>query len=529
MSGESAQILSDELAECWRLACSGQSVAALTQVKSLFQQVKDSGDTRAIATCLTQIAWYCLQLGQAEQGLDCAFAARRLWARCEDASGEAHASAIASWLLVEMGLTEEGFEEAELALALAERQSDPAMLARALNAKAIVLMYSRQPELSEPLLERAIDLVEMHREPGLLALLLINRAYGQVSSAELAESQGDADAGRNWRDLAVETNDAAIAAAEATGDGWNLRTALCNGAEYHALLDRPDMAHAYLARWQAVAGEPGMRERIHHLYTTGELLTRTGALPQALAICEEAAELAETTTHANNQANAARRLSDVHEAMGNFETALALHKRYHVLYELQLSEATRRRAHVADIRQETGKLRARADRLAEEAAHDGLTGLLNRRSFDKALVELEGKEFALALLDLDFFKSVNDLYSHVVGDAVLQRIAALLEARCGPHMQAFRVGGEEFALLFPKDTHAQVTQRCEAVRADIAGVDWHELGEGLTVTASIGVASGSGGLVLMAMADSRLYAAKAAGRNCVVSTDVAEVRYGVTG
>ncbi|SEQ02120.1 diguanylate cyclase (GGDEF) domain-containing protein [Devosia sp. YR412] len=521
--------LSDELAESWRLACSGQSVVALSRAKLLFKRLQDSGDDRAIAACLTQIAWFCLQLGQAEHGLDCAYAAKRLWGRCEDTSGEVHATAIASWLLLEMGLTEEAFEEADRALELAERQSDPAMLARALNAKAIVLMYSRQPELSGPLLDRAMDLVEMHQEPGLMALLLINRAYGQVTSAEMAEFEGDAEAGRHWRDLAVDTNDAAIAAAEASGDGWNLRTALCNGAEYHVLLDRPEQAHDYLGRWAGVAGEPGLRERIHLLYTKGEVLTLTGRLAEALEICEQAVALADGTTHTDHQANAVRRLSDVHEAMGNFEAALALHKRYHGLYERQLSEVTRRRAHVADIRDETSKLRAAAERLAEEAAHDGLTGLSNRRSFDQAMLGLEGTEFALAIVDLDFFKSVNDLFSHVVGDAVLRQVGALLATHAENGVQAFRLGGEEFALIFPQDDLDSAARHCEAIRAEIAAVDWQALGEGLTVTASIGVATGSNGSALMSVADGRLYDAKAAGRNRVVSMDALEPRYGITG
>jgi diguanylate cyclase len=524
LPGDPASDLTAELAETWRLGRTGQSVAALSRAKVLFQQARDAGDTVSTASSLTQIAWFCLQLGQAEHGLDAAIAAKRLYVRGGNITGEAHAAAIFSWLLLEMGLNEEAYEEAGQAVELAEAQDEPGVLAYALNAKASVLMYARQPLLSGPLLERAIELMQSRGEPSAVALFLINLAYGQVTCGEIAEQEGRLDEGRDWRETAVKTNDIAIVTAESGGDGWNLRTALCNGAEYHALLGRPEEAHAYLQRWLGVAGQPGMRERIHYLYTLGELLTRTGELSAALDICREAVALADATTHVNHQANTVRRLGDIHEAMGDFQAALAMHKRYHGLYEVQLSEATRRRAHIADIRLENGRLRAEAERLADEAARDGLTGLPNRRSFDQMMAAMAGTELALGILDLDFFKSVNDRFSHVVGDAVLRRTADLLAARASADLRAFRLGGEEFALVFPNHGLDYAVTRCEAICSDIAVMDWQDLAAGLAITASIGVAIGPAGSALMAAADRRLYRAKAAGRNRVTGDEPPEVR-----
>lgn len=529
MSGEFAPDLNAELAKCWRLGHTGQSARALSRAKMLFQRAREADDTPATASVLTQIAWYSLQLGHPENGLESAIAAKRLSLRCANRTGEAHAAAICSWLLIEMGLNEEAYDEAEQAVALAEGQDDPGVLAYAYNSKAIVHMYARQPLLAAPLLERALDLTEDLGEPSATALFLINLAYGEVTQAEQSEQEGDIARGANWREAALLTNDRAIATAEAGGDGWNLRTALCNGAEYLALLDRPEQAQAYLDRWAMVAGEPGLREQIHYLYTLGELLTRTGALEAALKVCQEAMALADTTTHLDHQANTVRRLADIHEAMGNYQTALTLQKRYQMLYEMRLNEVTRRRAHIAEIRLENGRLRAAAERLAEAAASDGLTGLPNRRSFDERFAALDGAEISLAILDLDYFKSVNDRYSHAVGDAVLRRTAELLAARSTPDLQVFRLGGEEFALIFPRHGLDYAATRCEAIRSDIAALNWRDLADGLAVTASIGVAVGASGSALMASADRRLYLAKAAGRNCVISADDADDLFATAG
>ncbi|GGO38929.1 sensor domain-containing diguanylate cyclase [Deinococcus humi] len=85
------------------------------------------------------------------------------------------------------------------------------------------------------------------------------------------------------------------------------------------------------------------------------------------------------------------------------------------------------------------------------AYHDGLTGLSNRRAFDVQLKQLvhEGQPFELLLLDLNNFKQVNDQYGHPAGDALLQRVAACLARVSQGEGTAYRIGGDEFGLLFP--------------------------------------------------------------------------------
>ena len=373
-----------------------------------------------------------------------------------------------------------------------------------------------------PLLERSLKLVRGLNDACAESIYLTNLAFSQVSLAEAAEHVGNAEEGRRRRERALVTNDRAIARAEACGDKWSLRTALCNGAEYYALVGQVERGLGYLERWEAVTGEVGLREHIHYLYTRGELLTLAGRLPEALTTCEAAVALAEVNSNVDHKANTHRRLAEVHEALGHYQEALALYKQFHIAYQRQMGEVTRRRAQLVEMQLENHKLRARAAAFEDEAGRDPLTGLPNRRSFDAAFEQWRGGQFCLGIRALDHVKAVNDRHSHLVGDAVLRRVAEVLGS-LAPAMLAFRLGGEEFALLFPGQELAASQAIAEAVRREIEVTSWSGTVDGLKVTASIGLAVarlGAGQADVMAAADRRLYQAKAMGRNQVVAGDV---------
>jgi diguanylate cyclase (GGDEF)-like protein len=166
-------------------------------------------------------------------------------------------------------------------------------------------------------------------------------------------------------------------------------------------------------------------------------------------------------------------------------------------------------------------------RVASQAATDGLTGLANRRSFDAGLAlewrRADGDSLALVLVDLDDFKSINDKLGHQAGDAVLRRVAVILDSGARQGDLAARYGGEEFALLAPETDLAGATKLAERLRADLeaATIELPDGGE-LGVTASFGVAV-KGELEraeqLVAAADEALYEAKRNGKNQVVAGD----------
>lgn len=166
----------------------------------------------------------------------------------------------------------------------------------------------------------------------------------------------------------------------------------------------------------------------------------------------------------------------------------------------------------------------------EMSTVDGLTRLTNRRSF----LERSETEFARAsrvpetgiscvMMDIDFFKKINDTRGHHAGDAVLVQTAALLLAQARPYDEVARYGGEEFAILLPETSLEDAAKIAERLREGIASQNIVVEGKPVPVTASFGVASYPAPGIetisdLLKAADKALYKAKYSGRNRVVAT-----------
>jgi diguanylate cyclase (GGDEF)-like protein len=167
----------------------------------------------------------------------------------------------------------------------------------------------------------------------------------------------------------------------------------------------------------------------------------------------------------------------------------------------------------------TGKLQGR---LLEQTIIDPLTGAFNRRHMEACLsdaVERNRRNGALAsllLLDIDYFKRINDQFGHAAGDEVLKGVAALIKQRARKLDLLFRIGGEEFVLFLPDTGEDDAVTLAEQLRASIAESD---LLAGQPVTVSIGVSElqvGESPGSWVNHADEGLYRAKEAGRNRVV-------------
>ena len=168
--------------------------------------------------------------------------------------------------------------------------------------------------------------------------------------------------------------------------------------------------------------------------------------------------------------------------------------------------------------------------LVSQSRVDGKTGLLNAATWQReAAAEVAravrtGAPLAVALLDLDKFKLVNDTYGHVAGDEVLSAVARSLGTVLREYDQAGRFGGEEFAVLLPQTRSADAFRVAERIRASIASLVVTDRGSDdsarIPVTVSIGVAALDAGsrrelAELLAAADAALYRAKASGRDQV--------------
>ena len=161
------------------------------------------------------------------------------------------------------------------------------------------------------------------------------------------------------------------------------------------------------------------------------------------------------------------------------------------------------------------------------AVTDELTGLYNRRYFDRHLTLMldkareQHRDMAVMLIDMDFFKAVNDTYGHDTGDAVLREFALRLRRNIRGVDLACRYGGEEFVVLMPDTDYRQAQGVAERVRMAVAERSFEiASGRGLTITISVGLALNESQVdspeALLKRADVALYRAKREGRNRVV-------------
>lgn len=195
---------------------------------------------------------------------------------------------------------------------------------------------------------------------------------------------------------------------------------------------------------------------------------------------------------------------------------------------LQRSRLAAQRAALAEfgevIRSEQAKvaqLQQELEDLRTETHHDSMTGLLNRRGLETSMGRLENQNYTLLLLDIDFFKRINDAHGHPTGDAVLKSVGGVLKQCVRGHDLVARYGGEEFAVVLPDTPPSAAEIVATRIRTTVASRRFvkRQCGSSLgKVTVSIG---GAGRLArenwatVVDRADEALYRSKREGRDKV--------------
>jgi diguanylate cyclase (GGDEF)-like protein/PAS domain S-box-containing protein len=165
--------------------------------------------------------------------------------------------------------------------------------------------------------------------------------------------------------------------------------------------------------------------------------------------------------------------------------------------------------------------------LIDQAIHDPLTGLFNRRYMEETLereilrVRRKGVPLGIIMVDIDHFKRVNDIFGHEAGDAMLRAVASFIKGCVRREDIACRYGGEEFILIMPEASGEITGERAEQIRQGVERLQVDYDGEILRATVSLGVAvyplDGEQGDAVIKAADAALYRAKEGGRNRVAT------------
>lgn len=278
---------------------------------------------------------------------------------------------------------------------------------------------------------------------------------------------------------------------------------------------------------------------------TGRIHFILNNLPAAREQLEVARGLAGQITSTLFEMQAEELLYSISKQEQDYPAALHHHRRYTELTlalidtqnRHQIDPTTRRRMRrmenelaLAQSEEENSSLLARLhlheehiQALKVEAETDPLTGVYNRRALEERLdrelyrASQTHRPLSILMLDIDHFKQVNDLHSHLTGDAVLRTLAGIVQTCCRQDEFITRYGGEEFTILLPGATVETARQVAERIRLSIAQHDWTSIKPELgTITVSIGVTErheGDSAHDLLARVDHFLYQAKEQGRN----------------
>jgi diguanylate cyclase (GGDEF)-like protein len=342
-------------------------------------------------------------------------------------------------------------------------------------------------------------------------------------------------------------------------------------AETYALFDRLDDAERCVQAARDIhADHPGGFNEVHWRWAAAALAAARDTGAGALGALGAAAEAAEAAHHLPTLCKAHAELARRYAALGRYEQAYRHQQRlldaqtkrlrsrasarYYLLkVEHELTHVRVERDRAERERQESEALNRTLERLnrelvarmreieklqaqlATEAVHDSLTQLFNRRYLDSTLPGLLGgaarrdTPLALALVDLDHFKRINDRFGHPAGDTVLVQVAKLLGSALRPADVVARYGGEEFCIVLP-DTDGggalvALGMLAQKLRLLDIVVDGESLGP-LTFSAGVAVFphDGEGVATLVAAADRALYAAKRRGRDRIVLTSAHAAR-----
>lgn len=490
--------------------------------------------TTGLAAALSLLAHYNCVLGEWGRTLTQATQALAILEPGEPclALGELYESL--GWAYYHMGDYVQSLEYLMRALEIAERLDEASLQAYALDRIAAVHASAGHPEIGRTTHERSLA---MHRELGDElgeALALNNVAYTYLDLGDL--------------DRALECARAAQRYCERSGNLYLHMGVYDTLAELHITKGDLDSAEKYSRLDLAMARKAGsVPDEGNAMLTLGRIAFLRGRHTEAIVAARAALQEAEDRGRLVERYTCYELLSEIFAAQGDHEAALDNYKRFHTLKQDRVDGEARSRLtslqvqyQISSAKKDAEIMRLRnlaLEREVEErriaqatlearASLDPLTGLFNRGHLtafaeELRLVASADHSLAVILFDIDYFKQVNDVYGHLVGDHVLVAVARILRENARNSDVPCRFGGDEFLLVLDGHDAAAAAAVAQRLRAAVAVADIRRGDAQVSITISAGVAALDAGADLdlrdlIDRADQALYQAKHSGRNRVV-------------
>lgn len=497
------------------------------------------GDEHRHADALSRISVHSARLSELEQAVRAGKEALRIYESVDDMLGASRTNAILAYAFFLADLLSEaaahGIEAQRQALACGDAQ------AQRWASLRLSMVYDGMGQIETAIgfAQRALAGARQCGDAETLFAALNNLA--EIYYDNWVDEPVDKPGREEALELAVARAREALAVARAGRNPHRETYALNSLARPLMALGRHEEAAQVLQLARTIADTNGYR----FLYVSALLLVARGFRLSGRpteAIEAYRSVIAARDLEVTLEGEAHQALYELFKERGEFELALSHHEKFHSLrtseltaradwqgkllmvkYELEAAQQQARRAQL-----EAEMQRVRADQLDQTAHTDPLTGAYNRRFFEAHLPRLlqraaeRSLPLSAAMLDVDYFKRINDRFGHAAGDRVLIALCKVVTSIVRGSDILVRVGGEEFLVLFV-DTPLHVASGvCERLRHQVESHPWQEIEPALQVAVSSGVAVWDGAESAtdwIARIDAALYRAKSGGRNRVVVAD----------
>ena len=518
---------------------------------------REAHDKASLARALRLLVTLNGREGLAEQAIAAGQAVLPSLRETGDDAARADVLCSMAMAFLDLGLNQEALDHISESVEAARTCGDTRLLCLAYNRVGLTKGHLGRFEEGERFLTESLAMARELQSEEEIYRALTNLGVVASDAFDAYESRGDSVAALAAIERARRHGEEALIVARRSGNAYREALTLSNLGRYLGVSGQEKAAFTLLDHARTLALQNGHRSLTQACDgNRAELLVRQKRYDEAIAILNEALAGAQEL-YANAMVQDMHlQLYLAHKARGDLAEALMHHEAYHALTKGQLeqrndaqsrlmmnrleldqalfgAERSRMQAELQRVRAEqmsaeAERLQAQARELGRYVLADPLTGLGNRRQVERELPRLmshsarTGEPLAVAMLDLDHFKQINDRFGHAVGDAVLMAIADLFRARVRGGDLIARMGGEEFLIVFAHASPEWARDACERLRMAVQEHGWDQIAAGLRVTISIGLCVASpqaDAAQLLERADLALYDAKHQGRNRVGMTD----------